>query len=155
MPTPIYQCPTTGYRVQGWFLDNGGRDHTETYEAVTCLACRQVHLVNPHTGNVLDAGPFESMPHKKGWQFVIRREAHSRCRARWLHSNIAWFRCSARIAIFPIFAYNRSVWASRSSLLTFGSLLIDCPSQHLRIHCTLCACARRAASAARCRAITI
>jgi hypothetical protein len=58
LPTPIYQCPTTGYRVQGWFPDDHGRDDTETYEPLTCLACRRVHLVNPKTGKVLGGGPF-------------------------------------------------------------------------------------------------
>jgi hypothetical protein len=27
----------------------------ESYEGVTCLACRQVHMVNPRTGKVLGA----------------------------------------------------------------------------------------------------
>jgi hypothetical protein len=58
MPTSIYQCPTTGYRVQGWFPDFGGQDVTETYEPLTCLACRRIHHVNPQTGRVLDGGPF-------------------------------------------------------------------------------------------------
>ena len=58
MATPIYQCPTTGLFVQGWFADNGSENRTETYEPLTCLACRRVHLVNPKTGKVLDRGPF-------------------------------------------------------------------------------------------------
>jgi hypothetical protein len=39
--------------VQGWFSDNGSEDGGETYEGVTCLACKQVHMVNPRTGKVL------------------------------------------------------------------------------------------------------
>jgi len=52
MATRVFLCPNTGDRVQGWFADNGS-DDSENYEAVTCLACRQVHMVNPRTGKVL------------------------------------------------------------------------------------------------------
>jgi hypothetical protein len=41
----IYRCPTTGLNVQGL-----AEDH---YQAVQCLACQGVHLVNPATSNVL------------------------------------------------------------------------------------------------------
>ena len=54
MATVLFFCPNTGDRVQGWFADDGSED-SETYEAVTCLACRQVHMVNPKTGKVLGA----------------------------------------------------------------------------------------------------
>jgi hypothetical protein len=53
MATRVFLCPNTGQRVQGWFAHNGS--DSETYEAVTCLACRQVHMVNPKTGKVLGA----------------------------------------------------------------------------------------------------
>jgi len=39
----------------GWFADNGSVNGDETYEGVVCLACRQVHMVNPSTGRVLGA----------------------------------------------------------------------------------------------------
>jgi hypothetical protein len=52
----IYRCPTTGRNVQGWFADDVSEDEGETYEAVTCLACAQQHLVNRSTGRVLGAG---------------------------------------------------------------------------------------------------
>jgi hypothetical protein len=52
MATVLFRCPNTGDRVQGWFVDDVSGD-SETYEAVTCLACRQVHMVNPRTGKVL------------------------------------------------------------------------------------------------------
>jgi len=54
MATILFLCPNTGDRVQGWFADDGSGD-SETYYAVTCLACRQVHMVNPRTGKVLGA----------------------------------------------------------------------------------------------------
>jgi hypothetical protein len=53
MATRVFLCPNTGDRVQGWFADNGSE--SETCEAVTCLACSQVHMVNPKTGKVLGA----------------------------------------------------------------------------------------------------
>ena len=48
----IYRCPTTALNVQGWFADEVADDDT-AYETVTCLACRQVHLVHRATGKVL------------------------------------------------------------------------------------------------------
>jgi hypothetical protein len=48
----IYRCPNTGLRIQALAAEEiteGG----DTFEAVTCIMCQQVHLVNPHTGKVL------------------------------------------------------------------------------------------------------
>jgi hypothetical protein len=60
MPTPIYKCPVTGQRVQTWIADDGSPDRNGAFESVTCLACRQVHYVDPGTGKVLDHGPFRT-----------------------------------------------------------------------------------------------
>jgi hypothetical protein len=49
----LYRCPTTALNVQGWFADEVGDDDETTYETVTCLACRQVHLVDRLTSRVL------------------------------------------------------------------------------------------------------
>lgn len=53
--TFVYQCPTTGYKVQGYVAnfvaDDPERD--DAYEPVTCTLCSRVHLVNPKTGKVL------------------------------------------------------------------------------------------------------
>jgi hypothetical protein len=49
----LFRCPNTGLHVQGWVADDGSDNPDETYEAVSCHACRQVHLVNPTTGTVL------------------------------------------------------------------------------------------------------
>jgi len=48
----LYQCPNTGFRVQGYTAEPilVGQDR---YEPVTCLACKQPHLVNMRTGEVL------------------------------------------------------------------------------------------------------
>jgi hypothetical protein len=47
----LYRCPNTGFRVQGLTAEDVAED-TNTFEAVNCLVCRQIHLVNPATGKV-------------------------------------------------------------------------------------------------------
>jgi hypothetical protein len=42
-PAFLYRCPNTALRVQGWTADEG-RDDADTFESMTCPACRQVHL---------------------------------------------------------------------------------------------------------------
>jgi hypothetical protein len=49
----IFRCPNTGYNVQGLAPDNGAKNGLENYESVTCLACQQIHYVNPKTGKML------------------------------------------------------------------------------------------------------
>ncbi len=51
MPAFLYRCPNTGLRVQGFIADDVGKD-ADSYKSITCLACQQVHLVNPMTGKV-------------------------------------------------------------------------------------------------------
>jgi hypothetical protein len=49
----LFLCPYTGYRVQGWVADDGASENGgKTYETTSCLACGQVHLVNPKNGRV-------------------------------------------------------------------------------------------------------
>jgi hypothetical protein len=55
MATRVFLCPNVGIHVQGWFADNGSENGDNTYQSVSCLACQQVHLVNPATGKVLGA----------------------------------------------------------------------------------------------------
>jgi len=52
MPPFLYRCPTTGYRVQGFVAEEIPVD-SDTYEALTCMACQRIHLVNPATDKVL------------------------------------------------------------------------------------------------------
>ena len=52
MPTFVYRCPNTGYRVQGFVAEEVPAG-AETYEPVTCTLCQQVHFVNWATGTVL------------------------------------------------------------------------------------------------------
>ena len=51
MPTFLYRCPTVGVNVQGWIADDPSEEGH--YEAITCVACMRVHLVDPKTGRVL------------------------------------------------------------------------------------------------------
>ena len=55
MPTFLYRCPNTGYRVQG-FVAQDVSDNSQSYEAITCIVCQRVHLVNPATGKVVGEG---------------------------------------------------------------------------------------------------
>jgi hypothetical protein len=52
----LFRCPSTGLQVQAWLADDPSGNGGETFEAVTCLACSQVHLINPKTGRILEAG---------------------------------------------------------------------------------------------------
>jgi hypothetical protein len=52
----LFRCPNTGQRVQGWAAEEVSPDQADIYETVTCIACQQVHLVNPSTGRVLARG---------------------------------------------------------------------------------------------------
>jgi hypothetical protein len=47
----LYRCPNTGKSVQSFSAEEVEDDNT--YTSVTCLACRQLHYVNPTTGKVL------------------------------------------------------------------------------------------------------
>jgi hypothetical protein len=52
MPTFLYRCPSTGFRVQGYTAEETSADD-EIYETVTCLACQRMHLVNLASGKVM------------------------------------------------------------------------------------------------------
>jgi len=41
----LYLCPNTGQRVQGW--SSADEAQPGALEAVTCLACGRVHLIDP------------------------------------------------------------------------------------------------------------
>ena len=44
--------PNTRFRIRGYTAEEIPADH-ERYEPLTCLACKEVHLVNLKTGEVL------------------------------------------------------------------------------------------------------
>jgi len=52
MPPFLYRCPNTGFQVQGYSPEQTSDDES-SYEAITCLICKQLHLVNLATGKVL------------------------------------------------------------------------------------------------------
>ena len=45
-------APNAGLRIQALAAEEI-TEGEDAYEAVTCIMCQQVHLVNPHTGKVL------------------------------------------------------------------------------------------------------
>jgi hypothetical protein len=53
MPSIMFRCPNTGYRVQGWIAEDASDADENTYESLTCAACQQMHSINPKTGQVL------------------------------------------------------------------------------------------------------
>lgn len=54
MPTFLYRCPVTRYKVQGFVADNPANEKDgDVYEPLTCTICQRIHLVNPTTGKVL------------------------------------------------------------------------------------------------------
>ena len=48
----VFRCPATGFNVQG-YVPGETSDDENAYEAVECLMCKRVHLVNPATGKVV------------------------------------------------------------------------------------------------------
>ena len=52
MPAIRYTCPVTGDRVSGWIPANPERDD-EHFEAIECIACRRMHLIDPKTGKTM------------------------------------------------------------------------------------------------------
>jgi hypothetical protein len=55
MAAILFRCPNTGHRVQGWIAEDVPDADENTYQSVTCLACQQVHLVNPKSEKVFGA----------------------------------------------------------------------------------------------------
>ena len=46
-----FLCPNMGVSVESSFADT--EDSDEIYERLTCLACRQLHMLNLRTGKIL------------------------------------------------------------------------------------------------------
>jgi hypothetical protein len=54
MITFVFRCPVTSRNVQGFFADDPSSNEDEgLFEAVTCLACNQPHLINRATHRAL------------------------------------------------------------------------------------------------------
>ena len=60
MATFLYRCPKTRLRVQGWVADELIEADKQSYEAMNCLACGGVHLVNPISGKMISGTIIES-----------------------------------------------------------------------------------------------
>jgi hypothetical protein len=54
MATFLYRCPKTRLRVQGWVADEPSQPEKQSYEAINCLACGGLHLVNPVSGKTIN-----------------------------------------------------------------------------------------------------
>jgi hypothetical protein len=50
----LYRCPNAGRQVQGFTADDSN-EALNVYQSVECLACAQLHFVNPSNGKVLGA----------------------------------------------------------------------------------------------------
>jgi RNase P subunit RPR2 len=53
MDSLVFRCTKTGSNVQVRLEESTVPDRADSYEAVTCLACGRVHLVNKTTGKTL------------------------------------------------------------------------------------------------------
>jgi hypothetical protein len=51
MAAVLYKCPAIGIRVQGWIAEEASGE--DTYFPLQCIACKQMHYVNPATGRVI------------------------------------------------------------------------------------------------------
>jgi hypothetical protein len=49
----LFKCPTTGHNVQAFRVEDQDSDNESSYHSMECLACGQVHFVNPVTRKVL------------------------------------------------------------------------------------------------------
>jgi hypothetical protein len=77
MATFLYRCPNTRLRVQGWSADDASEE--VAYEPVRCIACSQMHYVDPATGKVL--GPTTNRP-MPSLALILRRANVSRIPAK-------------------------------------------------------------------------
>jgi hypothetical protein len=59
MATFLYRCPNTRLHVQGRIADDWSQPEMQNYEAVNCIACGGVHLVNPASGKTIKEGDHE------------------------------------------------------------------------------------------------
>lgn len=53
----LFDCPLTGYKVQGLIADSPADLSGHHYESVHCSACNGVHLVDVATERVIGATP--------------------------------------------------------------------------------------------------
>ncbi len=58
MPDLMYQCPSTGIKLQVWYEidDDPSVSADQYFETVVCAECGQTHLVDTKTGKVVGSG---------------------------------------------------------------------------------------------------
>ena len=66
MPAFLFLCPATGLRVQGWTAADPSTSGADAFEAVTCHACGQLHLVNPQSGKTVGIDAREAQTGARG-----------------------------------------------------------------------------------------
>ena len=49
----LFRCPITGSGVQGFLIEEAPSDDPNSFNAVSCLDCGQIHLVNFRTGKTV------------------------------------------------------------------------------------------------------
>jgi hypothetical protein len=99
----VYRCPSTSLRIQGWVADDPSERDEKSYEAVTCLICARIHLVNPKTGKVCWARATTDIPLADAGPMHLR----NRYSGRQLGGGVAMTKCAsgsaprARMADLP------------------------------------------------------
>ncbi len=49
----MYRCPSMGFRVQGYSVEETMEANANDYLTVLCVICQQIHILDPVTGGVL------------------------------------------------------------------------------------------------------
>jgi len=52
-PRYLFRCPITGSGVQGFLIEDAPSEDPNSFSAVSCLDCGQLHLVNLRTGKTV------------------------------------------------------------------------------------------------------
>ena len=53
VPSFLFRCPITGSGVQGFLIEEVPSDDPNSFNAVSCVECGQIHLVNFRTGKTV------------------------------------------------------------------------------------------------------
>ena len=53
MPTFVFRCPATGYKVQGFIAEEIADHKGEAFVPVDCNICSKWHLMSTKTGRIL------------------------------------------------------------------------------------------------------
>ncbi len=68
MKSFVFRCPNTGLQVHGWDTARDTEDAREMFEAVECLACGQLHMINPSAGKTVGADKPHGKPISVRWE---------------------------------------------------------------------------------------